>query len=109
MCPVCKSRKRRSCIDDAIDNSIGGFFFSTTSIYISPKKLHNSNFDPEYKLVASGWSKLADKSQLYFSVLDFKAGQEIFQKMGMNSAPSVLYFPATASQSTQDRYDFGKL
>ncbi|KAF8928848.1 oligosaccharyl transferase subunit ost3/OST6 [Podila verticillata] len=67
------------------------------------------NFDPEYKLVASGWSKLADKSQLYFSVLDFKAGQEIFQKMGMNSAPSVLYFPATASQSTQDRYDFGRL
>ncbi|KAF9321219.1 oligosaccharyl transferase subunit ost3/OST6 [Podila horticola] len=67
------------------------------------------NFDPEYKLVASGWSKLAEKSQLYFSVLDFKAGQEIFQKMGMNSAPSVLYFPATASQSTQDRYDFGRL
>ncbi|KAG0272304.1 oligosaccharyl transferase subunit ost3/OST6 [Linnemannia exigua] len=69
------------------------------------------NFDPEYKMVAAGWSKLANKSQLFFSVLDFKAGQAIFQKFGMNSAPSVLYFPASTSIShdpSQDRYDFGK-
>ncbi|KAF9082738.1 oligosaccharyl transferase subunit ost3/OST6 [Mortierella sp. AD031] len=69
------------------------------------------NFDPEYKMVAAGWSKLANKSQLFFSVLDFKAGQAIFQKFGMNSAPSVLYFPVSGSISndpSQDRYDFGK-
>ncbi|KAG0364676.1 oligosaccharyl transferase subunit ost3/OST6 [Mortierella sp. AD032] len=69
------------------------------------------NFDPEYKMVAAGWSKLANKSQLFFSVLDFKAGQAVFQKFGMNSAPSVLYFPASKSMShdpSQDRYDFGK-
>ncbi|KAF9142532.1 oligosaccharyl transferase subunit ost3/OST6 [Linnemannia schmuckeri] len=69
------------------------------------------NFDPEYKMVAAGWSKLANKSQLFFSILDFKAGQAIFQKFGMNSAPSVLYFPASSSISgnpSQDRYDFGK-
>ncbi|KAF9123975.1 oligosaccharyl transferase subunit ost3/OST6 [Mortierella sp. 14UC] len=69
------------------------------------------NFDPEYKMVAAGWSKLANKSQLFFSSLDFKAGQAIFQKFGMNSAPSVLYFPASSSIShdpSQDRYDFGK-
>ncbi|KAI8602592.1 hypothetical protein EDD21DRAFT_69177 [Dissophora ornata] len=69
------------------------------------------NFDPEYKLVASGWSRLADKSQLFFGVLDFKVGQAIFQKFGMNSAPSVLYFPASDAMSSQpnlDRYDFAK-
>ncbi|KAF9293788.1 hypothetical protein BKA57DRAFT_453019 [Linnemannia elongata] len=69
------------------------------------------NFDPEYKMVAAGWSKLANKSQLFFSILDFKAGQAIFQKFGMNSAPSVLYFPSSSSISgdpSQDRYDFGK-
>lgn len=59
-------------------------------------------------MVAAGWSKLANKSQLFFSVLDFKAGQAIFQKFGMNSAPSVLYFPASSSEASQDRYDFGK-
>ena len=62
-------------------------------------------------MVAAGWSKLANKSQLFFSILDFKAGQAIFQKFGMNSAPSVLYFPASSSISgdpSQDRYDFGK-
>ncbi|KAF9556523.1 oligosaccharyl transferase subunit ost3/OST6 [Mortierella alpina] len=69
------------------------------------------NFDPEYKLVAAGWSKLVDKSQLFFGVLDFKVGQAIFQKFGMNSAPSVLFFPASDAISSQpafDRYDFGK-
>ncbi|KAG0290461.1 oligosaccharyl transferase subunit ost3/OST6 [Dissophora globulifera] len=69
------------------------------------------NFDPEYKLVAAGWSKLSDKSRLFFGVLDFKAGQAVFQKFGMNSAPSVLYFPPSDSISSVpslDRYDFAK-
>ncbi|KAF9965258.1 oligosaccharyl transferase subunit ost3/OST6 [Mortierella alpina] len=69
------------------------------------------NFDPEYKLVAAGWSRLVDKSQLFFGVLDFKVGQAVFQKFGMNSAPSVLFFPASdaiSSQPASDRYDFGK-
>lgn len=67
------------------------------------------NFDPEYKLVAAGWSKLADKSQFFLGVLDFKAGQAIFQKFGMNSAPSVLFFPPTDSdQSKHERYDFSR-
>ncbi|KAG9323542.1 hypothetical protein KVV02_003362 [Mortierella alpina] len=69
------------------------------------------NFDPEYKLTAAGWSKLPVKSQLYFGVLDFKVGQAVFQKFNMNSAPSVLYFPATGAISSTppfDRYDFAK-
>ncbi|KAG0239889.1 hypothetical protein B0O80DRAFT_391821 [Mortierella sp. GBAus27b] len=70
------------------------------------------NFDPEYKLVAAGWSKLSDKTQLFFGVLDFKAGQAIFQKFGMNSAPSVLFFPPSESSSSSvpkhERYDFSR-
>ncbi|KAF9956270.1 oligosaccharyl transferase subunit ost3/OST6 [Mortierella alpina] len=69
------------------------------------------NFDPEYRLTAAGWSKLPVKSQLYFGVLDFKVGQAVFQEFNMNSAPSVLYFPATGAVSSTppfDRYDFAK-
>ncbi|KAF8940174.1 oligosaccharyl transferase subunit ost3/OST6, partial [Haplosporangium gracile] len=69
------------------------------------------NFDPEYRLVAAGWSRIPDKSQIFFSILDFKAGQIIFQKFNMNSAPSLLYFPASDSSESSpsfDRYDFGK-
>jgi len=81
--------------------------------YLLPPPLAVSlrNFDPEYRLVASGWSKLTDKTQLFFGSLDFKAGQAIFQKFGMNSAPSALFFPPSGVQSSQpslDRYDFGK-
>ncbi|KAF9396030.1 oligosaccharyl transferase subunit ost3/OST6 [Podila verticillata] len=63
------------------------------------------NFDPEYRMVAAGWSKLPTKS-LFFGVLDFKLGQAVFQKFGMNSAPSALFFPMGSGQN--DRYDFGK-
>ncbi|KAG0042436.1 oligosaccharyl transferase subunit ost3/OST6, partial [Gryganskiella cystojenkinii] len=71
------------------------------------------NFDPEYRLVASGWSHLKDRSQLLFASLDFKAGQAVFQKFGMNNAPSALYFPPSADSANAappafQRYDFGK-
>ncbi|KAF9582551.1 oligosaccharyl transferase subunit ost3/OST6 [Lunasporangiospora selenospora] len=69
------------------------------------------NFDPEYRLVASGSIKKKADSQLFFGILDFKRGQATFQKFGMNSAPSALYFPATESIGSVpqfDRYDFGK-
>lgn len=65
----------------------------------------NRNFDPEYRMVAAGWNKLPNKS-LFFGVLDFKLGQAVFQKFGMSSAPSVLFFPLGSGQN--DRYDFGK-
>ncbi|KAF9292925.1 oligosaccharyl transferase subunit ost3/OST6 [Linnemannia elongata] len=69
------------------------------------------NFDPEYRLVAAGWSRIPDKSQIFFGILDFKSGQSVFQKFNMNSAPSLLYFPASDfpdSSPSFDRYDFGK-
>ncbi|KAF9108209.1 oligosaccharyl transferase subunit ost3/OST6 [Mortierella sp. AM989] len=69
------------------------------------------NFDPEYKLAASAWSKLPDKTQLFFASIDFKVGQSVFQKFGMNSAPSVLFFPSSDSISSNplsDRYDFSR-
>ncbi|KAG0308210.1 oligosaccharyl transferase subunit ost3/OST6 [Dissophora globulifera] len=66
------------------------------------------NFDPEYRLVASTWSKLSDKSRLFFGIIDFKKGQAIFQKFGMNSAPSVLYFSAGEHRSDFDRYEFSR-
>lgn len=69
---------------------------------------HSRNFDPEYRLVAASWSRIPDKSQIFFGILDFKAGQSIFQKFNMNSAPSLLYFPASDISESFDRYDFGK-
>ncbi|KAF9434040.1 oligosaccharyl transferase subunit ost3/OST6 [Entomortierella beljakovae] len=69
------------------------------------------NFDPEYKLVAKGWSKLPDKSKVFFGSIDFKVGQAVFQKFGMNSAPSVLFFPPSDSISNNplaDKYDFSR-
>jgi oligosaccharyltransferase complex subunit gamma len=67
------------------------------------------SFDPEYRLVASTWSKLPDKSRLFFGIVDFKTGKTIFEKLNMNSAPGVIFFPATNSEDyrySSDAYDF---
>ncbi|KAF9158050.1 oligosaccharyl transferase subunit ost3/OST6 [Actinomortierella ambigua] len=66
------------------------------------------NFDPEFRMVAKGWPKLADTTKLFFGVLDFQDGRDTFRQLGMQSAPSVLYFPASEGMGSQDRFDFSK-
>ena len=54
---------------------------------ITPKKKKKrvnyslSEFDPEYKLVASSYQKTKDPSRVFFGHLDFKDGQAIYQKV----------------------------
>ncbi|KAF9577736.1 oligosaccharyl transferase subunit ost3/OST6, partial [Lunasporangiospora selenospora] len=66
-------------------------------------------FEPEFKLVASGWSRLPEKSKLFYARLDFEVGQMVFQKLGMNTAPTVMLLSPAKSESNQSppsRYDF---
>ncbi|KAF9973969.1 oligosaccharyl transferase subunit ost3/OST6 [Actinomortierella ambigua] len=67
------------------------------------------NFDPEFRIVAKGWPKLADSSKLFYAILDFNDGRDIFRQLGMQSAPSVIYFPASENPfGSHERYDFNK-
>nr|CAG8478388.1 10406_t:CDS:2 [Entrophospora candida] len=72
------------------------------------------DFEPEFQLVASSWLKTAnDPSRLYFGVLDFRDGKEVYSKLKLNNAPSIYYFPPTTGPygkeiSEPDRYDFNK-
>ncbi|CAG8553203.1 11305_t:CDS:10, partial [Acaulospora colombiana] len=71
-------------------------------------------FDPEFRLAAEGWIRSGNElSRLYFGVLDFKNGKEIYQKLNLNNAPSMLYFPPTTGPyakevSEPDKYDFNR-
>ncbi|KAH8554379.1 hypothetical protein BGW37DRAFT_484603 [Umbelopsis sp. PMI_123] len=67
-------------------------------------------FDPEFRLVASGYHKNNDKTDLFFGHLDFEDGQAIFQQMNIMSAPTVLYYPASSNSrpSEPKRYDASK-
>ncbi|KAI1317804.1 oligosaccharyl transferase subunit ost3/OST6 [Mortierella claussenii] len=69
------------------------------------------NFDPEFRLVASSWLGLADKSKLFFGVVDFSTDQSIFQHFDIKSAPTILFFPnadPALSDVEVDRYDYMK-
>ncbi|KAG9009687.1 oligosaccharyl transferase subunit ost3/OST6 [Tulasnella sp. 427] len=54
-------------------------------------------FQPSYESVASAWKKVPSKDRDYhfFATLDFKDGQDVFRKLGLNSAPFVHFYPAT--------------
>ncbi|RIA96888.1 hypothetical protein C1645_687376 [Glomus cerebriforme] len=71
------------------------------------------DFDPEFRLVASSWLSENIPSRIYFGVLDFKNGREIYSKLNLNNAPTLFYFPPTTGQyakevSEPDRYNFNK-
>lgn len=57
------------------------------------------DFDPIFRTVARSWRKKASKEvrdQHIFAELDFSTGQEVFQRLGLTSAPTVYYFPPAA-------------
>ncbi|KIO26222.1 hypothetical protein M407DRAFT_243789 [Tulasnella calospora MUT 4182] len=53
-------------------------------------------FKPNFESVASAWKKVPSKDRDYhfFATLDFKDGQDVFRKLGLNSAPFVHFYPA---------------
>ncbi|CAG8714741.1 10084_t:CDS:2 [Cetraspora pellucida] len=71
-------------------------------------------FDPEFRLVASSWLKSGNEpSRLYFGVLDFKNGREIYTKLGLNNAPTLFYFSPSTGPYAKDvsepyKYEFNK-
>ncbi|CAG8438458.1 1850_t:CDS:2 [Funneliformis mosseae] len=71
-------------------------------------------FDPEFRLVANSWLWSGnDPSRLYFGILDFKNGREIYARLNLNNAPTLFYFPPTIGPFAQkvfeqDRYDFNR-
>jgi len=53
-------------------------------------------FNPSFNTVAKAWSKAPAESrnQHFFATLDFDKGQDIFKRLGLNSAPVVFTYPA---------------
>ena len=70
-------------------------------------------FQPEFDLLARSWTKgdKAGESRVVFATLDFSDGRETFMSLGLQTAPVLLFFPATAgphAAASPDplRYDF---
>ncbi|KAG1297294.1 hypothetical protein G6F60_004365 [Rhizopus arrhizus] len=66
--------------------------------------------EPEVILIAKTYQKRKDNTNIFFGYLDFDDGEEIYHKLGLVSAPNVLYFPPQkAGESKQFfKYDITK-
>ncbi|PGG95688.1 oligosaccharyltransferase complex subunit gamma [Blastomyces parvus] len=68
---------------------------------------------PEWDLLARSWTKGAqqDSPRLLFGTLDFSRGRNTFQKLLLQSAPVLMFFPPTVgagakADASPVRYDF---
>lgn len=64
------------------------------------------DFDPIFRTVARSWRKKAPKEVRdahVFAELDFSTGQEVFQRLGLTSAPTVYYFPPAAGERKAEK------
>ncbi|KAK9768567.1 oligosaccharyl transferase subunit ost3/OST6 [Basidiobolus ranarum] len=60
-------------------------------------------FEPNYKLLSKSWLTTKEPSQLYFGQLEVDDGREVFMKLGIQSAPYILYYPPTEGPHAQTK------
>ncbi|KAG8966877.1 oligosaccharyl transferase subunit ost3/OST6 [Tulasnella sp. 419] len=83
---------------DAITSAERDWSVSVTLTAMAPnfkcKPCHE--FAPSFDAVARSWKKVSKKNRDYhfFAVLDFADGQEVFRRMGLNTAPFSFFYPA---------------
>ncbi|KAL7642178.1 UNVERIFIED_CONTAM: hypothetical protein RMT77_006739 [Armadillidium vulgare] len=64
----------------------------------------------EYQLVANSWRYSQSYSnKLYFALVDFDEGQEVFQQLKLNSAPVYMHFPAKGKPKKADTLDIQRV
>lgn len=74
-------------------------------------------FQPVYEQIAKGLRKSPQKDasdQHIFTYLEFKNGREVFQKLNLQYAPVLLFFPPTvgpraSAKRDPEQYDFNRL
>jgi len=74
-----------------------------------------NEFSPAWTTVAKSWTKVSSSQRdtFFFGTLDFDSASSVFQKLGMQSAPSVYVYPAatgphksTSNPNAFIKYDF---
>jgi len=64
----------------------------------------------EFQILASSWKYSSGFSsyRLFFTMVDFDEGSDIFQALKLNSAPVIMHFPAKGKQKRADTYDMSR-
>ncbi|XP_065839524.1 tumor suppressor candidate 3-like [Oscarella lobularis] len=66
--------------------------------------------DDEYSIVANSWRFSGSYSpRLFFAMVDFDEGPDVFQALKLNSAPMFIHFPAKGKNKRQDTMDLQRV
>uniref|UniRef100_A0A8C6SJ39 Dolichyl-diphosphooligosaccharide--protein glycosyltransferase subunit MAGT1 n=1 Tax=Neogobius melanostomus TaxID=47308 RepID=A0A8C6SJ39_9GOBI len=62
--------------------------------------------DEEFQALANSWRySSAFTNKVFFALVDFDEGSDVFQMLNMNSAPTFLHFPAKGRPRRADTYE----
>uniref|UniRef100_A0A8D2QAY8 Dolichyl-diphosphooligosaccharide--protein glycosyltransferase subunit MAGT1 n=1 Tax=Zonotrichia albicollis TaxID=44394 RepID=A0A8D2QAY8_ZONAL len=62
--------------------------------------------DEEYQILANSWRySSAFTNRIFFAMVDFDEGSDVFQMLNMNSAPTFINFPAKGKPKRGDTYE----
>lgn len=64
----------------------------------------------EYHIIANSWRySQAYSSKLFFAMVDFDEGSDVFQALKLNSAPVFMHFPPKGKPKKADTYDMQRM
>uniref|UniRef100_A0A4W4EM63 Tumor suppressor candidate 3 n=1 Tax=Electrophorus electricus TaxID=8005 RepID=A0A4W4EM63_ELEEL len=64
----------------------------------------------EYQVLANSWRYSSSFSnKLFFTVVDYDEGADVFQQLNMNSAPTFMHFPAKGKPKRADTFDLQRI
>ncbi|XP_018088427.1 magnesium transporter protein 1-like isoform X2 [Xenopus laevis] len=62
--------------------------------------------DEEYQILANSWRySSAFTNRIFFAMVDFDEGSDVFQMLNMNSAPTFIHFPPKGKSKRGDTYE----
>ncbi|XP_046706316.1 magnesium transporter protein 1 [Silurus meridionalis] len=62
--------------------------------------------DEEYQILANSWRySSAFTNKIFFAMVDFDEGSDVFQMLNMNSAPTFIIFPPKGKPKRADTYE----
>uniref|UniRef100_A0A8C5MU59 Dolichyl-diphosphooligosaccharide--protein glycosyltransferase subunit MAGT1 n=1 Tax=Leptobrachium leishanense TaxID=445787 RepID=A0A8C5MU59_9ANUR len=62
--------------------------------------------DEEYQILANSWRYSSSfTNRIFFALVDFDEGSDVFQMLNMNSAPTFIHFPSKGKPKKGDTYE----
>ncbi|KAH0516467.1 Magnesium transporter protein 1 [Microtus ochrogaster] len=70
------------------------------------KQVQKQQADEEFQILANSWRySSAFTNRIFFAMVDFDEGSDVFQMLNMNSAPTFINFPPKGKPKRADTYE----